>query len=358
MIATSADGLNFTKLDKILYNFADVPDAVVSASNRAFVYFQGIQEPLQDVILVGTSADGISNWSFQPIRIVGTEGWPVRPCDPDVVFKDLLFRMYFTGDPLGDRVPETYSATSNDGINFALESGVRFSGGDRSVLDPSLLWTGDTLHYFAGGGSPTQNWHAVSVNGLQFTRVEDFSVGGMMMSNGIKVKGGYRFYGFPNKPPPDLNIQSIFSADGRSWSPDPGIRLARDGSSAQEALYVKDPAIIFKDSIYIMYYVTRKPEYTGVDKPERNLPQEFQLFQNHPNPFNPTTRIEYFVTKPAFVTLRVFNAVGRQIATLVQERKEPGSYHVDWRPEESSGIYYYRVQAGDYVETKKMALLK
>ena len=194
LIAASIDGLNFTKLNKILYNFSDVPDAIVSSSGRVCVYFQGIIEPFHDIITVGISENGIDGWYFQPVRIFGIEDWLVRPCDPDVIYKNGQFRLYFTGDPTNNRIPETYSAVSSDGINFTLENGIRFSGGNFPVLDPSLLWIGDTLHYFAGGRTPTLNWHAISTDGLIFTKVEDFYANGMMMSNGIRVGNGYRFY--------------------------------------------------------------------------------------------------------------------------------------------------------------------
>jgi predicted GH43/DUF377 family glycosyl hydrolase len=358
LMATSTDGLNFKKLDKVAYNFADVPDAVVVPGGGVFLCFQGIQEPLQDVILVGRSADGITNWTFQPVKIAGIETWLVRPCDPDVVVRNGVFRLYFTGDPLNDRIPETYSAVSTDGINFTLEAGVRFSGGDHSVLDPSLLWIGDTLHYFAGGASPTQNWHALSVDGLGFTRIEDLSIRGIMMSNGINTNKGYRFYGFPNKPPPEMNIQSASSSDGRVWSLDPGIRLERDPQNSLEGMYVKDPAVVLKDSLYIMYYVTRKPEYTGIDEQQEGIPQELKLLQNYPNPFNPNTTISYSLSKWAFVSLKIFNALGQEVEELVNGERSPGSHLVQWSASNvPSGIYFYRLQAGEFVETKKMVVV-
>jgi len=89
----------------------------------------------------------------------------------------------------------------------------------------------------------------------------------------------------------------------------------------------------------------------------------FELKQNYPNPFNPKTTIQYAVGSRQFVTLKVYNALGKEIATLVNEVKEPGSHTVQFSTSSikhlpSSGIYFYQLQADSFIETKKMILLK
>jgi hypothetical protein len=235
------------------------------------------------------------------------------------------------------------------------------------------LWIGDTLHYFAGGGSPTQNWHAVSVDGLQFRKLDDFFAFGLMMSNGIRMHSGYRFYGFPNKPPPEMNIQSIASSTGMSWILDSGVRLQRDASSTLEGMYVKDPAVIVRDSVVIMYYVTRKPEYSAVEP--ALVPLHYELSQNYPNPFNPVTTIRYQLpalrtrstdagpgvdgTGACFVYLSVYDILGREVTTLVREEQSAGRYSATWDASNmTSGVYLYTLQAGGFRETKRMLLLR
>jgi hypothetical protein len=81
------------------------------------------------------------------------------------------------------------------------------------------------------------------------------------------------------------------------------------------------------------------------------------LQQNYPNPFNPSTSIQYAISSTQFVTLKVYDLLGREVATLVNEEKPAGSYNVEFRMQNlelSSGIYFYKLQAGDFVETKKM----
>jgi len=92
---------------------------------------------------------------------------------------------------------------------------------------------------------------------------------------------------------------------------------------------------------------------------EVEVPKEFTLEQNYPNPFNPTTTIEYAVASEEQVTLTVYDNLGRQVRELVNARQEPGYYTVYFNAERlSSGMYYYRIVAGDFVRVKKLLLLK
>ncbi len=112
-------------------------------------------------------------------------------------------------------------------------------------------------------------------------------------------------------------------------------------------------------------------EETGVTsvEDEKQLPTEFVLKQNYPNPFNPSTTIEFSLPIKANVQLGVYNILGQEVATLVNEEKPAGEYEVEFSAiggsafsgnayTLTSGIYFYRLQAGEYVETKKMILLK
>jgi hypothetical protein len=88
-------------------------------------------------------------------------------------------------------------------------------------------------------------------------------------------------------------------------------------------------------------------------------PQEYSLHQNYPNPFNPSTEINYSIQEPSFVTLSVFNTLGQEITQLVGEYKEAGNYSVRWQASNlPSGMYFYKITAGLFNDTKKMILAK
>ncbi len=90
-----------------------------------------------------------------------------------------------------------------------------------------------------------------------------------------------------------------------------------------------------------------------------SLPTKFELWQNYPNPFNPTTTIQYVIPKAEHVTLKVYDELGKEVTTLVNENKEAGQYRVSFNGSNlASGIYYYRITAGEFTEVKKLMLLK
>ena len=97
---------------------------------------------------------------------------------------------------------------------------------------------------------------------------------------------------------------------------------------------------------------------------EISIPNEFQLHQNYPNPFNPNTSINYDITEELFVNITIYNLLGAEIAQLVNKVEQPGIKTISWDGRDSdgnqvkSGVYVYRLVAGNYSETKKMVFLK
>jgi photosystem II stability/assembly factor-like uncharacterized protein len=97
----------------------------------------------------------------------------------------------------------------------------------------------------------------------------------------------------------------------------------------------------------------------GITPITENTPVDYKLSQNYPNPFNPVTKINFEVPQQGLVTLKVYDIMGREITTLVNEVKSPGSYNVDFDASRlSSGTYFYKLISGNFVETKKMLLIK
>lgn len=125
-------------------------------------------------------------------------------------------------------------------------------------------------------------------------------------------------------------------------------------------------------SKYVIYSVCQRPDSpeafystsdvdfgagtTSID-PDEHIFSDFALKQNYPNPFNPASKIGYKLRKSVFVTLKVFDTAGREVATLVESYQASGEYEVAFNAKNlSSGVYLYRLQAGDFVETRRMVL--
>jgi hypothetical protein len=120
----------------------------------------------------------------------------------------------------------------------------------------------------------------------------------------------------------------------------------------------------FRDGNWEIYY-KRDPNgnVTGIENVNSELATAFKLEQNYPNPFNPSSIIGYRLSVNSMVTLKVYDLIGREVVTLVNEEKQAGSYETEFQSavgnlQLASGIYYYQLRAGDYIETKKMILIK
>jgi hypothetical protein len=149
-----------------------------------------------------------------------------------------------------------------------------------------------------------------------------------------------------------------FSSDtGRTWSQQP-----------LDTSPVYGSALVFPDATHGWFlasggllYHTNNADRLYLTDVEQNKPEmstAFRLEPNYPNPFNPSTTIRYEIPKSANVSLKIFNMLGQEIAALVNERKDAGSYSIHWNANVPSGIYFYRLQAGEFMETKKMILLR
>ena len=98
---------------------------------------------------------------------------------------------------------------------------------------------------------------------------------------------------------------------------------------------------------------------TAIDHGSQGVPSQFALEQNYPNPFNPTTVIDYQLPVNSFVTLKVYDVLGREVATLVDGQKSAGYYQTTFDGSRfASGVYFYRIQAGTFTVVKKFVLMK
>lgn len=97
---------------------------------------------------------------------------------------------------------------------------------------------------------------------------------------------------------------------------------------------------------------------TGIEENSSN-PVSIKLFENFPNPFNPSTTLRYSISEASFISIKVFDLIGNEITSLVNEEKSAGTYELNWDAVNlPSGVYLYQLKAGSFIETKKMVLMK
>ena len=132
--------------------------------------------------------------------------------------------------------------------------------------------------------------------------------------------------------------------------------LGKNGEQVSVPSDTTEPNIgLIRNSASISWNSAR---VTAVEN-EYPLPNKFSLEQNYPNPFNPSTSIQYAIDGRRFVSLKVFDVLGNEVATLVKEEKPTGVYEVNFNATQlSSGIYFYTLKAGSFIETKKLILMK
>jgi hypothetical protein len=157
-------------------------------------------------------------------------------------------------------------------------------------------------------------------------------------------------------------------APGDTVSLSHGILLINSGAPDQHRFPVVmtgmvDGAPLWSDTVWFTVVTT------GVIAEDKILPKAYSLAQNYPNPFNPSTIIKYSVPKQSYVILKVYDILGREVATLVNEKKPAGSYQVEFSAKGGSaysgnavnlpsGVYFYRIQAGSFNQVRKMLLIK
>jgi len=188
---------------------------------------------------------------------------------------------------------------------------------------------------------PYQNWATVDLRSYSISTGKDFVVG-FVIGKTPSVPG-VMVTGEPN-PGPYHSFTYLQVADGVS--------------TPNWYYYTKDTDSVW---VYLIRAYVSVVTSTGEEKVVELTPSNFSLGQNYPNPFNPNTNIQYSIGSRQFVSLKVYNLLGNEVATLINKEQQAGTYNVPFTMSNlnlSSGTYFYRLQAGNFIETKKMILLK
>jgi photosystem II stability/assembly factor-like uncharacterized protein len=150
------------------------------------------------------------------------------------------------------------------------------------------------------------------------------------------------------------NSGLYFSRDtGRTWNEQPSVSGGRD------IIFVNDKCGWLLGDDGVLYRTTTGGLVGVVDRGAPTRPETFSLRQNYPNPFNPTTTIEFSLSHSGYVTLKVFNLLGAEVATVLARNLTAGSHSVGWNAANfPSGVYFYRLQTGEFLQTKKLLVLR
>ncbi len=318
------------------------------------------------------SSDGI-NWTkyndpattehpyadSDPVFTGSGESWDeINRQQPTVIKKDSLFEMWYSGIGNNSNFPRQNFgyAHSSDGINWVAESQpvlINSLGAfDNSLLAPNVILGDDQIYrmwYTGYGGSPLR-WrigYAASDPNAVPVELKNFSA--VTIGNSINIiwttateLNNYGFELFRNG-------YKIAFVEG-------------NGTTTQKQDYIYQDKDL-KDGIY--NYRLEQLDFNG----RRDIlsevtvyltiPKTFSLSQNYPNPFNPTTSFSWQSPFSSHQTLKVYDLLGREVATLVDEFKPAGSYEIEFDASQlSSGTYFYKLQADGFVQTRKMILMK
>jgi len=246
------------------------------------------------------------------------------------------------------------------------DSGIITEGGEifhyhsnsHSFRDFKMLSSDDSTNYYLPIiiGNNTRNIYAISrINGsIIWEHNLNYSFGDFTASANLSIDdGNYIIYFSYSK------MQIRKRENGQLIYDDPAtsINPARIVETKDKKLYFIQTAGT-QQSVFL-YEIDDSSTILSVENVSLEKPDEYFLNQNYPNPFNPTTTIRYQIPEISFVTIKVYDVLGNEIATLVNEEKPAGNYEVEFIGKGlPSGIYFYRLQTGSFVETKKMVLLK
>ncbi len=258
---------------------------------------------------------------------------------PTVIYEDSTFKMYYNGhNGATQRIVYAYS---NDGTN----------------------WTKHTAFFMLEHGQPG-SWDENELGPLSV----------------LHLNSVYQMWytGWDNND--NFRIGYATSPDGLTWTKDSANPVLAPGNAGEwDAIMVAIPVVLFNDNLFKMWYggfdgaifqtgyaTSNDTTTTSIANSfdEALLPSKYELRQNSPNPFNPTTNVRFRIPSRRLVELKIYDVLGREVKTLVREQKPAGSYTVQWDGTNdaghpvASGVYLYRLKAGEYTAVRRMLMLK
>jgi len=351
--ATSPDGIIWTK-DTLNNPVVDlglpgnwddtyvISPCVLLVDTTFHMWYAGYDGSYIERIGHATSPDGVE-WTKdslnKPVMDVGDPGeWDdteVFPGPKSILFDGSIYKMWY-GGTASNYIYKIGYATSPDGINWdkdtsnpVMRPGLQGSWDGACVVPSTVIFDGTTYHsWYSGTTEGFIKWrvgYATSSDGIDWEKDT--------LNNPVLNVGP--FGSWDNASAWSCSV--IFDTVYKMWYSGGAIGSGRIG-------YAYDTTVVSVETIYDIN------------------PEQFVLTQNYPNPFNPSTKIKYQIPLLSFITIKVYDVLGNEIITLVNEEKPAGTYEVEFNTAQnnilSTGVYFYQLKPGNYLATKKMILIK
>lgn len=273
----------------------------------------------------GSLPAGWSRYNRAAFNIYSASNWTVRDSGSTVFRVDPDFK---TKSRSGKRsiAVSWYSSVDSTGNNIVHIS-------DAWLFTPRFATNNDSISFYATGGAQAytdsiQIWVNTTTNNPEGTRVR---IGSIVWPNG-SVYGRFQRYRY-----------SLSQFSGQTIAI--GFRYYMNLQDANGLL-------VQLDDIYVGGSV-------GIENISSDIPKSYKLSQNYPNPFNPVTNIAFDIPKSSYAVLRVFDMLGREVAMLINEKLDAGSYRVNFDASNlSSGTYFYSLTTSNFSQTKKLTVIK
>jgi photosystem II stability/assembly factor-like uncharacterized protein len=338
------------------YSVIDESNIMVTAANSDFVYS------------IFKTTDGGINWSSNLISMNGNAG-AVHFVSPQIGWIKVNSDLYKTTNSGGSWILQAQSVNAYNFLN----------------VNTGWYSSGSSIYRTTNGGANWIQQNSNTTNSITSLFFLDENKGWAVGENGTilsTINGGIpvelvSFNADVNNNSVLLNWSTATETNNRGFDVERKINdewnslafIEGHGTTTEITHYS------YTDNLFdysgLVFYRLKQIDYDGSFEyskeieVEIGMPEKFILYQNYPNPFNPATKIKYAIPDFGFTSLKIYDVLGNEIVTLVNEEKQPGEYEVEFSVGSfgdgsnlSSGIYFYTLNAGSFRETKKMILLR
>ena len=364
--------------DWTAYHGGSNPKVIISDINQTTYTFTTALEYGSTYYWAVASYDGSTHsaWAQGSFTVVGGSSVtviPSVPSDGSVEYnRDVTFYWYLGGSSLGIQGYELqYSQTSNFSLVTTVPSG---TVGTNMFYTVTGLTPGATYYWRVRGDYGSGNYTSYSTI---YSFTVDAGASAVVPRIGSPARGVTVETGSP--------VLSWFNPVQSSSSLSYDVELSRNAEFTESVVYtdvnqLQAEASNLESGEYFWRVRSKTNEeisgysesgnfkvkdgITSVAEESEVLPTVYELSQNYPNPFNPETTIKFSLAESQYVSIKIYNMLGQEVRTLMNEQRNQGSYNVLWNGKDnngnqvSSGTYIYRIRAGEFVSTKKMVLLK